>query len=1178
MSLGEMPIDYGTGSLPSSELNYLQKFYDATQGPHWNVNHTFFNEVINEKFWRINKTMGVPWNFTNGANPCTDNWLGVTCNVTDGSFHVIKLVLPFCNLTGSIPENINDLTYLSDFNLRNNAVTGSIPNLIGDLSLLRYFVLYENQMTGTLPDSISNLSALREMDLSGNSFHGTIPESFGQLSHLVYLYVLNNKLSGHIPPALGKLHRLFILNLASNSFDGPIPESFGNLTRIREIILNDNYLTGPMPTNWANYSIVDIINLSGNYLTGTISATFRTHAEIEYFIMNNNLFTGTIPEELGNFTSLEAIDLFANLLTGTVPQSFANLHRLTNFSVEYNFLSGSLHGVFNATKQTRLTSLTVNNNQFTGAIPDEVFRLPELHLFIAAVNCFTESLTDSICTGYNLTTVSIDGPNTAPACRRPFLSAFSSAYVPKYVSEAQLPSCVFQMPKLETLHLSANGLTGTLPADIVISPRLTVLALSHNILTGSIPTNFQVHPWSSLYLAYNKLGGTMQSDLGRNASSGAALPMALHIANNRISGGVPPSVRALVNVSVLGTNLVHCDLSSSDLPQQDSDSNKYTCGSTSFEVPYYVWMCIVGVFGVALASARRHHKFWGRYAAVSRGLAYLRVWFLMSNGTYDQLKVSTKSVAIVNRVFLLLCRTSLLSLAYIMVVLLPLYVALGYYYKTLTHSYAYFVSAAYMSGVLPAALICFALLGLLVLFVLFFVRHLPKYTTEERQVRNDSRSSRNLSNAQVDVASNSVVARLRNMLVYVAFTFANLAVVVGVNYLYIYAVVYQSNEFLLISQICVAFFKLVWSGSGIHALVKVTTSHLMMDPAEKSDKAEETRLIMIQILLTLLNNIVVPCMVVAAVSENCYYYVFVSAPNVITDLSYKTCVSVVMDHCTEWATGSSSVSFTPPYKYDYQCSASIVAIYAPAYVALCIMTAFGVPIVELLASRWFRRAAPESYWYRFLKLGVPFILRPIDVLNEEELKVQPDRYFPVNQMLVVLINLLGMLLTFGAVFPPLAVALAFTLVAVTVFAKLKLGRFLCNAITKRRLNYVDLIEAECQRAGAVTVLYRSAWILIVISCFFYTFFIFDTLGDAVGFTGAFWVLIVLPLVPAAIFALFTALSFLLGATAEEKANEFQRRSDTVVEMVDMKPAADGGTNFDDNATVNALLGLFGDGV
>eukprot|EP01032_Pedospumella_encystans_P014312 gene14312-biopygen11684 len=152
-------------------------------------------------------------------------------------------------------------------------------------------------------------------------------------------------------------------------------------------------------------------------------------------------------------------------------------------------------------------------------------------------------------------------------------------------------------------------------------------------------------------------------------------------------------------------------------------------------------------------------------------------------------------------------------------------------------------------------------------------------------------------------------------------------------------------------------------------------------------------------------------------------------------------------------------------------------------------------------------------WYRALNRTLPSILKPLPDAAVDVKNPTYRGFFQANHLLILLTNYLGLLLTFGAVFPPLAVALTVTLLSVTTYIKLKLGRFLTNAVNLNRFEYIDLIEAECQRAGAVEVLRRSAWLMLCFTCAFFTLFVFDTLGDAVGFDRAYWVLIVLPLLP-----------------------------------------------------------------
>ena len=43
--------------------------------------------------------------------------------------------------------------------------------------------------------------------------------------------------------------------------------------------------------------------------------------------------------------------------------------------------------------------------------------------------------------------------------------------------------------------------------------------------------------------------------------------------------------------------------------------------------------------------------------------------------------------------------------------------------------------------------------------------------------------------------------------------------------------------------------------------------------------------------------------------------------------------------------------------------------------------------------------------------------------------------------------------------------------------------------------------------------------IVALSCWFYTLFLFDTLGDSVGFADSYWVLVVMPLMPLVLFVL-----------------------------------------------------------
>lgn len=86
--------------------------------------------------------------------------------------------------------------------------------------------------------------------------------------------------------------------------------------------------------------------------------------------------------------------------------------------------------------------------------------------------------------------------------------------------------------------------------------------------------------------------------------------------------------------------------------------------------------------------------------------------------------------------------------------------------------------------------------------------------------------------------------------------------------------------------------------------------------------------------------------------------------------------------------------------------------------------------------------------------------------------------------------------------------------------KIKMGRFLTNAADQGLHVYVDRVEEECYGVGSIPKLGQCARALITFSCFFYTLFLFDTLGDSEGFRGALWVLILVPLIPAVLVGCF----------------------------------------------------------
>ncbi|KAJ9537779.1 hypothetical protein OSB04_030512 [Centaurea solstitialis] len=264
----------------------------------------------------------------------------VTCNCNSTVCHITRIQLKGLNLTGVLPEEFANLTFLQEISLLGNRLSGPLPREIGDISTLEELVLEDNLLEGQLPQNIGRLTRLRRVLLSANNFTGTIPESFGNLTNLEDFRIDGSTLSGRIPSFIGNWTRLGRLDMQGTSMEGPIPPTISLLRNLTELRISD--LSG------SSGSFPDLRNMSG---------MIRLH-------LRNCLLTGPIPEYIGQMNDLKKLDLSFNRLTGQIPDSIARL---------------SYDAVF------------LNNNSLSGEIPGWVFNAPSNRKIDLSYNNFTRS-------------------------------------------------------------------------------------------------------------------------------------------------------------------------------------------------------------------------------------------------------------------------------------------------------------------------------------------------------------------------------------------------------------------------------------------------------------------------------------------------------------------------------------------------------------------------------------------------------------------------------------------------------------------------------------------------------------------------------------------------------------------------------------------------------------------
>lgn len=131
-------------------------------------------------------------NWTSNSDVC--NWLGVTCG--ERHLRVVFLNLSEFHLTGTIPPELGNLSFLAGMRLENNSFHGNIPRELAGLRRLTLFSIGFNNFVGEIPSWLGSLSKLQILNLYGNGFSGSIPTVIFNLSALQVLDLKYNQLSG----------------------------------------------------------------------------------------------------------------------------------------------------------------------------------------------------------------------------------------------------------------------------------------------------------------------------------------------------------------------------------------------------------------------------------------------------------------------------------------------------------------------------------------------------------------------------------------------------------------------------------------------------------------------------------------------------------------------------------------------------------------------------------------------------------------------------------------------------------------------------------------------------------------------------------------------------------------------------------------------------------------------
>ncbi|KAK0576568.1 hypothetical protein LWI29_019848 [Acer saccharum] len=582
----------------------------------------------------LNKTNS-PWN--PNIDPC--KWERVNCSGSS----ITHLSLSGFGLSSSefLPVVCN-ISSLQALDVSNNQLS-SIPNdfirTCGGINGFKLLNFSRNRLVGSLP-TFHGFVGLEFLDFSYNNLSGEINLEFDGLVSLKSLNLSRNHLKGSIPPNLGKSKALEQLELSVNEFQGVIPDQiadFGNLTLID---LSVNQLSGSILDRISVLSKLEVLILSANNLNGEIPANLSNIATLSRFAANQNNFSGQIPDGLTRY--LKNLDLSYNKLSGFIPPELLSQPNLQTVDMSYNKLEGqlpkdispslvrlrlgsnSLSGDIPSLTCGQLTYLELENNSFTGIIPQQLGSCQSLTLLNLAQNHLTGSVPGQLGNLNHLQVMKLQLNKLSGEIPIQFmqLQVLSALNISRNLLTGPIPSSISNLTKLTNLNLQGNNLSGPIPNSIGNLDYLIELQLGENRLSGTIPMmparlqialNLSSNLFEGSIPDISRLSGLEVLDLSNNKFSGEIPDFLIQmtsltqliLSNNQLSGNVP-KFNSHVSVDISGNPNLRNETAPNISPGQ---ANRKRSVAVPIVIALAAALFTIGVVTVvALSISRRFYR------------------------------------------------------------------------------------------------------------------------------------------------------------------------------------------------------------------------------------------------------------------------------------------------------------------------------------------------------------------------------------------------------------------------------------------------------------------------------------------------------------------------------------------------------------------------------------------
>ncbi|VEU40520.1 unnamed protein product [Pseudo-nitzschia multistriata] len=507
-----------------------------------------------------------------------------------GGAKKLRILHAYKNAFGGkkIPDEIFDISTLTDINLSDSMLSGPLSKKVGQLTNLQRIALDRNSLSGELPDQLGQLKALKELEISDNEWIGTLPTSWMGMRALEGLFLNNNekKTAGITGPLISfaNLPNLRELQMSNNQLTGTIPSDFmsgiADTNKVVRVRLDENHLVGTLPSALQSFSKLNI-DVTGNLVTaiadGLCNLSEWNDGNVGRFgcagiLCPAGTFSASGRQTSSNDTCQPCPGDESSPYLGVTTCLSLNKQRekdiLTKFFQATNgkdWLKNegwtdpssdvcSWFGI-ECKEGSTVESVHLGSNFLVGSVPNEIFDLPNLKslwLYSNPVQISLEGIgnagkleslllgstklqsLDGIQNGLSLVDLDVgfnqlSGPIPSSMENLVNLESFGGA-VNRFTGT--VPG-FFALRKIGAIHLGDNRFTGSLPS-FSRHPNLRSLDLSGNGIEGSFPSDFleSVDPDEKLFvdLSDNALTGSLPGSLSR------VRDLTIYLRDNRIGG------------------------------------------------------------------------------------------------------------------------------------------------------------------------------------------------------------------------------------------------------------------------------------------------------------------------------------------------------------------------------------------------------------------------------------------------------------------------------------------------------------------------------------------------------------------------------------------------------------------------------------------------------------------